>query len=188
MRKLLLAATALLALTTASNALVVTDLGNNPNSATGHFSNSVLGTTFDDQYTFRLINFPAFISFASATNDFIAATDFITNFTGQLFNSGANGLPGGGDDVAVGPLVNAIACPTNPIGCQVLAGSAILGPGNYFLDVSGVGGGTSGYGGNLTTAPIAVPGPIVGAGIPGLLAACFGMFGLRTWRRKRVVG
>lgn len=188
MRKLLLAATALLALTTASNALIVTDLGNNPNSATGHFSNSVLGTTFDDQYTFRLINFDNFVTFASATNDFTAATDFITNFTGQLFNSGANGLPGGGDDLAVGPLVNAFPCPTNPGGCQVLAGSAILAAGSYFLDISGVGGGTSGYGGDLTVTPVAVPGPIVGAGIPGLVAACFGMFGLRTWRRRKVVG
>lgn len=31
----------------------------------------------------------------------------------------------------------------------------------------------------------AVPGPVTGASIPGLLAACFGMFGLRTWRRRR---
>jgi hypothetical protein len=42
----------------------------------------------------------------------------------------------------------------------------------------------------LGTAPVpttfsAVPGPIAGAGIPGLISACFGMFGLRTWRRRR---
>jgi hypothetical protein len=32
-----------------------------------------------------------------------------------------------------------------------------------------------------------VPGPIVGAGLPGLLAACCGMFGLNRYRRKRQV-
>ena len=192
MRKLLLAATALLALTTAGNALVVTDLGNNPNSATGHFSNSVLGTTFDDQYPFRLINFDNFVTFASATNDFTAVTDFITNFTGQLFNSGANGLPGGGDDFAVNPAVVAVPCPTNPLGCQVLAGTAILPAGSYFLDISGIGGGTSGYGGDLTVNGLVggvnpVPGPIVGAGIPGVVAACFGLYGLHR-RRRALVG
>jgi hypothetical protein len=31
----------------------------------------------------------------------------------------------------------------------------------------------------------AVPSPIVGAGIPGLVAACGGMFGLNFWRRRR---
>ena len=184
MKRLLLAATALLAMSTAGNALIIADLGNNPNSATGHFSNSVLGTTFDDQYTFHLVNFPSFVAFASATNDFLTPEDFITGFTGQLFNSGLNGLPGGGDDIAFGPPVSAVPCPDNPTGCQVLSGSAILDPGNYFLNISGTGGGTAGYGGDLTTR--GVPGPLAGAGIPGLVAACIGLFALR--RRRTVVG
>jgi hypothetical protein len=33
---------------------------------------------------------------------------------------------------------------------------------------------------------VAVPGPIVGAGIPGIIAACFGMIGLNWKRRKRL--
>jgi len=35
--------------------------------------------------------------------------------------------------------------------------------------------------------PAAVPGPIVGAGIPGLVMAVLGMFGLNRYRRKRSV-
>lgn len=185
MKRLLLATAAVLAMTTASHALIITDLGNNPNSATGHFSNSVLGTTFDDQYPFHLVNFPQFVTFASATNDFTQPSDFITGFTGQLFNSGPNGLPGGGDDVAINVPVLAVPCPTNPTGCQVLAGDALLGPGNYFLDISGIGGGTSGYGGDLTVR--GVPAPLAGAGLPGLIAACVGLFALRR-RRRTVVG
>jgi hypothetical protein len=187
MKRLLLAGTMLAAFvfaSSAANALIITDLGNNPTSASGHFSNSVLGTTFDDQYPFHLIG-TQFVTFASATNDFLSATDFITGFTGQLFSSGPNGLPGGGDDVAINVPVLAVPCPTNPTGCQVLAGSAILAGGNYFLDISGTGGGTAGYGGNLTTA-LAVPLPIAGAGLPGLVAGLLGLFGLRTYRRRRL--
>jgi hypothetical protein len=176
-------AVALCAIPTAGNALIITDLGNNPNSATGHFSNSVLGTTFDDQFTFHLVG-TQFVTIASATNDFLSASDFITGFTGQLFSSGANGIPGGGDDIAINIPIHAVPCPTDPTGCQVLAGSATLAGGNYFLDISGVGGGTAGYGGDLTTTPLAVPAPILGAGLPGMLAALLAMLGLRNRRRR----
>jgi hypothetical protein len=37
----------------------------------------------------------------------------------------------------------------------------------------------------LAFQAVPVPGPLAGAGIPGLLAAMFGLFGLRTYRRRR---
>jgi hypothetical protein len=157
MRKLLIAASALIALSGSANAAVIADLGVNPRSQQGHFSNEVGGSLFTDQYLFQLVGAPSFITFASATNDFTGGTtgsDYITNFTGQLFFAGGDGVFGGGDDVAVNSPVVAVGCPGNPGGCQILAGAAVLEAGNYFLQISGDGGGTSGYGGNLTVAAV----------------------------------
>lgn len=176
MKKLLLATVAALAFVGSAHAAVIRDLGVNTTSATGQFSNSVGGAAFDDFYTFQLVGSPLFVTFASATNDFVNPSDFITNFSGQLFQQ--VGAPGGGDDVPVSPPVAAVACPTNPTGCQILAGSALLAAGNYYLELTGIGGGTSGYGGNLTTASV-VP-------IPGLaLAVPFGALGLGWLARRR---
>jgi hypothetical protein len=177
MRKFLLATVALFSLNAAANAAVISDLGINPTSQTGAFSNQVGGGAFSDQFPFQLVGGPQFFTIASATNVFPVATDFITNFTASLFDAGANGVPGGGDDVQlIGPIA-AVPCPQQS-NCQGFAGSGILLPGNYFLDLSGTGGGTSGYGGDIAT--FAVPGPIVGAGLPGLLGLVgFGVLALR---------
>jgi hypothetical protein len=179
MRQLLLASAALFALTTAGQADII-NVGVNPTSATGHFSNDVGGGAFTDFITFQLVGAPQFLTFASATNDFGAATDFITNFTGQLFEQ--VGAPGGGDDIAFGPVNFAAPCPTLPGACQILAGSATLDAGNYYLQLAGIGGGTSGYGGDITTR--AVPGPLAGAGIPGLVLAIGGLVGLARRRKQ----
>lgn len=174
MRNLVLGTALALCLTLPAHAAII-DVGVNPTSGTGHFSNNVGGGPFTDFITFQLVGGPQFVAFASATNDFTAPEDFITNFTGQLFLQ--VGVPGGGDDIAQNPISNAIACGA---GCQVLSGTAILNAGNYYLDLEGNGGGSAGYGGDLTTR--AVPGPVVGAGLPGLIAACFGMVALARRR------
>lgn len=184
MKRLLLATTAaMLALAVPASAAIIADLGVNPTSSQGDFSNSVGGGLFSDQYTFQLVGGPQFITIASVTNVFPQTTDFITNFTASVFQDlGAPGV-GGGDILVIGP-VSASACSIP--NCQFVAGSAILNAGNYFASIDGIGGGTSGYGGNLATAALAVPGPIVGAGLPGLLAL-FG-FGSFLWKRRNAVG
>jgi hypothetical protein len=80
-------------------------------------------------------------------------TDFITNFSGSLFQQ--VGAVGGGDDILViGPVAATANC---GVDCQGFGGNAILTAGNYYLDISGIGGGTSGYGGNLSVSVSAVP-------------------------------
>jgi hypothetical protein len=164
----LLSTVALLTLAVPAQAqTIVANLGTNPTSGSGAFSNSVGGASFDDAYTFQLIGSPSFFTFASATNDFAQASDFITGFTGQLFSQ--VGSVGGGDDIAVSAPVFAQACPGGSGFCQVLAGSAVLAAGDYYLELTGQGGGTAGYGGNLTT--LAVPGPLAGMGLVPLFGA-----------------
>ena len=178
MRKLLLAATALVGLAASpASAAIIADLGVNPTSAQGAFSNTVGGTTFDDQYTFQLVGGPLFLTIASATNVFPNPTDFITGFTGSVFQQ--VGEIGGGDDILViGPVAATANCGAN---CQGFGGSALLGPGNYYLDIAGTGGGTSGYGGNLSATQIgAVPEPATWA----MMLLGFAGVGFMAYRRR----
>ena len=177
MRCLLLAAVAL-ALSLPAKAAVVGDLGVNPSSAEGDFSGSPGGGAFSDQFTFQLLGAPQYITVGSVTNVFPNTTDFITNFQASVYLI-VNGI-GGADDVAVIGPTDAVACPIVP-DCQFAAGTAILDAGSYYLQFTGIGGGTSGYGGNLST--FGVPGPALGAGLPALLAA-LGMLGF-NWLRRR---
>ena len=177
MKRLVLATAAVLAMTVAGHAAIIADLGVNPTSSQGDFSNSPGGGLFSDQYTFQLVGGPLFFTIASVTNVFPQPSDFITNFTASVYQDlGAPGV-GGGDVLVIGPVAASSCQIPN---CQFVAGSALLNPGNYFASIDGIGGGTSGYGGNLAT--FAVPGPIVGAGLPGLAMLLGGAF----WRwRKR---
>jgi hypothetical protein len=150
-RILLATAAMLLSFSAASvEAAIVTNLGVDPTSSTGAFSEQVGGGAFDNQLTFQLVGGPQFLTIASVTNVFPSASDFITGFTGSVFEQ--VGAIGGGDDILViGPVAATENCGLN---CQGFAGSALLDAGNYYLDISGTGGGTSGYGGNLAVAAV----------------------------------
>ena len=186
MRKLLLTAAALAALALPAKADIVVGLGINPTSGTGAFANTNPGTggggsgLFADIYTFDLLGGPQFITIASVTNVYASTDQFISSFTGSVWSDGADNAVGGGDDLVVIGPVAAVLCPLTP-NCQGFAGSALLDTGGYYLLITGDAGINAGYGGNLST--FAVPGPAVGAGIPGLVAA-FGL-GMAWYRRRK---
>jgi len=177
MLKLALMAGALL-LAWPAEAALIKPLGINPASSAGTFNNAPGGGAFEDQFTFTLSGGPQFITVANVTNVYPRTTDFITNFTAAVWTAGADGIVNNADDAAVIGPVAATACLIAP-SCQSAGGTALLNAGNYYLEFTGIGGGTSGYGGNLAVA--AVPGPVVGAGLPGLVLL---LAGFLRWRRR----
>jgi hypothetical protein len=152
--KLLLAGTALLGLAASpASAAIVANLGVNPTSATGAFNHAVGGGAFDDQITFQLVGGPQFLTVGSVTNNFAGPSSQIFGFTGSIFQ--IVGTIGGGDDIRViGPIAATANCGAN---CQGFGGSTILNAGNYYLDFTGVGGGSAGYGGTLSVAAVPEP-------------------------------
>ncbi len=201
MKKLLLTTVALVALALPAKADIVSNLGTNPTSGAGAFSNTdpgsvllpavapalggsgvaSLGGAFIDIYNFTLDQALS-LTIAFATNTYAGGDpQFIDNFAGAVVYEGLDGMIGGGDDqVVLGPQL-ASACILVP-NCQIFGGSANLGPGEYHLRIVGDAGVDAGYGGNIST--FAVPGPAVGAGLPGALALGALMLG---WYRRRKV-
>ena len=53
-----------------ANAAIIANLGVNPSSAQGDFSNSPGGGAFEDQFTFQLVGGPQFLTIGSVTNVF----------------------------------------------------------------------------------------------------------------------
>lgn len=182
MKKVLLAGAMLFALAGAGNAAVIQDFGLDPTSAGGAFNHSLgsLNGVFDDQYLFTL-DHQMTLTIASVTNVFAQPSDKITNFQGSVVYEGADNAIGGGDDqVVIGPVL-AGACLLLPSSiCQGFAGSAVLGAGKYYLDISGTANGSSGYGGNLATfAETPLPAAV------WLFGTVAGAGGLLLRRRKR---
>jgi hypothetical protein len=160
-----------------SKAAVVANLGVNPTSATGTFQHTVGGGPFDDQITFQLVGGPQFLTIASVTNVFPNPTDLILNFTGSVFQQ--VGAIGGADDIRViGPVAATANC---GISCQGFAGSGLLSPGLYYLDLAGTGLGTAGYGGNLSTTQV---GPIPEPATWAMTLIGFAGVGFMAYRRK----
>ena len=170
MKKLLLATVFTLAMSAGAMADTVSNLGINPTSGAGAFSNTDPGTVllppvptqqggsglaslgglFADTYNFTLVGAQV-LTIAFATNTYAGGNpQFITNFTGAVIDDGPDNAPGGGDDfVVLGPEL-AVACAGVPQ-CQVFGGSAVLAGGNYYLLITGNAAVDAGYGGNLST-------------------------------------
>jgi len=89
-----------------------------------------------------------------------------------------------------GPQAMPDVRPGNGKGDYLLSGFDLTGlnAGDKLIFRAQFSGGTDG-GDSFYLVPFAngvpVPGPVVGAGLPGLLAACGGMFGLNFYRRRR---
>lgn len=185
-RHLLLAAAAVMQICIFSgnpppaNAAVIADLGVNPNSGQGDFRRGTIAAgPFADQFTFQLVGGPQFITVGSATNTFAngsGSTDYITGFT-AFIRQQLGAAPAPGDPIVLGPQA-ASPCADAPTTCQAVGGQALLNPGSYYLEFTGSSGGTSGYGGNLST--FAVPAPVMG-GLPLLLP----LAAFLAWRRRR---
>ena len=139
---------------------------------------------FLDIYNFDLVG-TQILTIAFAVNTFAGgAPQFITGFTGAVFNDGPNNVPGGGDDfVVLGPEL-ATACIAIP-SCQVFGGSALLPGGNYYLAVSGDAAVNAGYGGNLSTAETPLPAAVwlFASGVVGL-----GALARRRKKQKQIAG
>ena len=131
---------------------------------------------------FDVTGAPAYFTIANATNVFAQPSDMIQNWQASIWSAGLDQVVNNGDDqLLFGPQA-ATACIITP-NCQIVGGSGILSPsGTYYAEFTGIGSGTSGYSGNIST--FAVPGPVVGALIPSMVAA-FGMLGFSTLRRRR---
>jgi hypothetical protein len=160
-----------------ASAAVIGNLGVNPSSAGGNFSNAPGAGAFTDQVLFDLVGGLTHITIASATNTFASVTDLIANFTGSIYQ--VVGGVGGADDILVfGPTPATANCGDF---CQGFGGSAFLAPGSYYAQLSGIAGSTAGYAGNISTAVSAIPIP---AALPLFGTALAGLVAMKRRRRS----
>jgi hypothetical protein len=212
MKKLLLAASMLTALALPAKADVIV---NATGGSTGDLvtfqsqtGNLVVGA-FNGQHT-GIVDFNClggctnFVG-AQSGNDMKITADGLTNMSVQVFDTSLNVLATDKDifsitgtgHVFVGVTANEPGGGTQLINFDLFSLFGALGPGQNFFTLTAINGETINKftlldtGGTITDFEhyrvdvAAVPGPIVGAGIPGIIAALGGLIGLNRFRRRR---
>jgi hypothetical protein len=153
---------------------------------TGTVYNSILlktGLSFTDDYFFTLDNPPvSALTTSVALNQQPGATNFgIANLVAKWFLP--NGTQLGSALDVTDSSGNVLASAAAGLTLAYTVAAPLLSGLHYTLEMTG---NPLSNGGDYNVA-VQVPGPIVGAGLPGLLAACGGLLGWARRRRRQQV-